>query len=145
MNNSIGLLIGGLAPALAFGIGALFQKKSNDIGIGQTNYLLYFSGGLIITSFIAYFIFSENHLSNKAGLFATGHGIFFGVGFICLAMGLTIYEVPVSKLVPLANMSTLVTVVLGLIIFSEYAKLNVLYLLTGASLIVVGGVLVGRA
>ena len=103
MNNSVGLLIGGLAPAVAFGVGALFQKQSNDIGIGQTNYLLYFSGGLIIASFIAYFIFSENHLSHKAGIFAIGHGIFFSVGFICHAMGLTIYQIPVSKLVPLVK------------------------------------------
>ena len=111
----------------------------------KTNYLLYFSGGLIITAFIAYFMFSENRLSHKAGLFAAGHGIFFGVGFICLAMGLTIYQVPVSKLVPLVNMSTLVTVIFGLIIFSEYTKLNVVYLLIGSALIVIGGILVGRA
>ncbi len=42
-------------------------------------------------------------------------------------------------------MSTLVTVILGLIIFSEYTKLNVFYLLIGAAFIVIGGVLVGRA
>ncbi|WP_299413634.1 hypothetical protein [Acaryochloris sp. IP29b_bin.148] len=145
MNDSIGIFIGGFIPALAFGVGALLQKQSNDIGIGQNYYLLYFAVGIVLTSVASYFLFPRHHLSHLAGLFAMGHGVLFGAGFICLAMGLTIYQEPVSKLVPLANMSTLVTVFLGLTIFGEYAKLNAFNLLLGASLVVCGGVLVSRA
>ncbi len=145
MTNATNLLIGGLVPALAFGVGAIFQKHSNDIGIGQSNYLLYFSGGMLLASLIAYFVFPDNPSSVKAGLFAAGHGVLFGAGFVFLAIGLTIYQEPVSKLVPLANMSTLVAVLLGLVIFGEYAKLNITALLSGSVLIVLGGILVGRA
>lgn len=145
MTNSLGILIGGLVPALAFGIGALFQKHSNDIGIGHSSYLLHFSAGVVVTSVFAYFLFQDNRMSAQAGLFAVGHGMLFGIGFVCLAIGLTIYQEPISKLVPLANMSTLVAVVLGLLIFSEHTKLNVTFLLSGAVLIVLGGILVSRA
>ncbi len=145
MNTSTGLIIGGLFPAIAFGVGALFQKHSNDIGIGQSNYLLCFSVGTIVAAIFAVMIFSENNFSSRAGLFAVGHGLLFGAGFVCLAIGLTVYQESVSKLVPLANMSTLVTVILGLIIFSEYSKLNVQPLLAGSALILIGGILVSRA
>jgi len=145
VNFYSGLVIGGLLPALFFGIGAIFQKYSNDIGIGQSNYLASFSLGIVITALIALFIFKENSFSYRAGLFAVGHGFFFGLGFVCLAIGLTTYSIPVAKLVPLANMSTLVAVVLGLIIFSEYSKLNIVYLLSGSGLIILGGVLVSKA
>ena len=122
MNNSLGILVGGLLPALAFGVGALFQKHSNDIGIGQGYYLLYFAAGLLIASTVAFLAFQDNGHSLRAGLFASGHGLLFGAGFVFLALGLTVYGQPISKLVPLVNMSTLVSVVLGLIVFSEYSK-----------------------
>lgn len=140
-----GLIIGGLIPALAFGIGAILQKYSNDIGISQSYYLVCFSIGIALTSVISAFVFSNNVFSYKAGAFAIGHGFLFGIGFVALAVGLTVFQMPVSKLVPLANMSTLVTVICGLIIFSEYAKLNVVNLFLGALLIIAGGIIVSKA
>lgn len=145
MNSSVGILIGGLLPAIAFGIGALFQKHSNDLGISQAYYLVAFSGGILIAATLAAFLFSNDLFSQPAVYSAIAHGLLFGIGFVCLAVGLTIYQQPVSKLVPLANMSTLVTVVLGILIFSEYKSLNTLYLITGAVLVVLGGILVSRA
>lgn len=38
MNLPLGILIGGLAPAFVFGLGAIFQKQSNEIGVGQGAY-----------------------------------------------------------------------------------------------------------
>lgn len=67
------------------------------------------------------------------------------VGFSCLAIGLTVSGQPVSRLVPLVNMSTLVTVILGLLVFKEYKELNTVNLLAGSILIVAGGAIVSRA
>ncbi len=145
MNNYSGLLIGGLVPAIAFGIGALFQKQSNDIGIGQSYYLIFFSAGLLIAALVAHFILKNNTFSLEATFFASAHGLFFGIGFVCLAIGLSVYQQPISKLVPLVNMSTIVTVLLGLIIFSEYLKVNIVPLISGSILIILGGILVAKA
>ena len=145
MNNYLGMIVGGLLPALAFGVGALFQKQSNDIGIGQSHYLLFFCLGILASSLIAYFAFPDNPMSLRAGLFSSAHGLFFGAGFVFLALGLTVFAQPISKLVPLANMSTLVSVLLGLYVFSEYSRLNLAYLVSGALLIVIGGILVAKA
>ena len=145
MNTSMGLLLGGVLPAFAFGIGALFQKQGNLVGIGQSGYLVFFALGILVMAAVAFLLFAERGVSLEAGLYATAHGLCFGVGFVALAMGLTVYSLPIAKLVPLANMSTLVSVVLGLWIFAEHTKLNVTYLAVGAMLIVVGGILVARA
>lgn len=145
MNNMFGVLIGGIIPAIAFGLGALFQKQSNDIGIGQAIYLIYFGIGLVIISVVVYVIFPRSELSINAGLYAIGHGALFGIGFSCLAIGLTVYSQPISKLVPLVNMSTLVAVVLGLLVFREYDSVNLYYLFSGAIFVTLGGVLVSLA
>ena len=145
MSSSFGLIVGGIVPAIAFGVGALFQKQGNLIGIGQSGYLLFFAAGILLASLAAYFIFSERSISLEAGLYASAHGLLFGVGFVALAIGLTVYALPISQLVPLANMSTLVSVVLGLLIFSEHTRLNIGYLALGALLIVIGGILVAKA
>ncbi len=142
MNASLGLIIGGLIPAVLFGVGALFQKRSNDIGIGQSDYLLCFSVGIILAALASVFLFGKTPFSYRAGFHAGAHGLFFGAGFVCIALGLTVYQESVSKLIPLVNMSTLVTVVLGLFVFSEYTKLNVPSLGVGVCLIVAGGWLV---
>ena len=144
-SSALGVIIGGLLPAIAFGIGALFQKQGNLIGIGQSGYLLFFAAGILAASILAYIFLVDHTLSLTAGIYASAHGLLFGCGFVALAVGLTVYAMPISQLVPLANMSTLVSVVLGLLIFSEYTRLNVGYLFLGSVLIVIGGILVAKA
>jgi uncharacterized membrane protein len=130
---------------MLFGVGALFQKQSNDIGIGQGYYLVSFAAGILAAALIAA-IFLKNYSVTQAAVYpAIAHGLLFGLGFVSLAIGLTVYQEPVSKLVPIVNMSTLVTVVLGLVVFTEHEKLNVAYLLAGALFIAIGGILVSRA
>lgn len=145
MNNFVGILIGGLLPALVFGLGAIFQKHSNNLGIEQSIYLACFAIGILLTALVAYAISPSFSGTSKAAMFAIGHGALFGFGFIGLALGFNYYGQPVSRLIPLANMSTVVTVVLGLIVFREHVELNVPILLVGSLLVVIGGVLVSLA
>ncbi|HOX28038.1 MAG TPA: hypothetical protein PLQ76_02660 [bacterium] len=145
MNDIQGILIGGLLPAFLFGIGSIFQKASNKIGIGQGFYLLSFAIGILLGSLIAYVTMKGSASSLHSGAFAFGHGFLFSIGFIFIAIGIVTYNIPISKLVPLVNMSTLVAVILGIVIFKEYSDLNVFKLLAGAILVVIGGVIVSRA
>ena len=145
MSNLAGVIIGGLVPAVVFGFGAIFQKHSNNLGIGQGTYLLCFALGIGVAALLAYALMPTGAGLSKAGAYAIGHGLLFGIGFVGLALGFNHYDQPVSRLIPLANMSTLVSVVLGLLIFREHLALNVPVLLLGSMLIVAGGVLVSLA
>lgn len=55
------------------------------------------------------------------------------------------FNVPISQLVPLYNMNTLVAVVLALIIFAEWRDLHAIKLLSGSALIVLGAILVANS
>jgi uncharacterized membrane protein len=55
------------------------------------------------------------------------------------------YGTPLAKLAPLYNMNTLVVVILALLFFAEARDVAVPKLITGAVMIVIGGMLVARA
>ncbi len=145
MNNFIGILVGGLLPALVFGLGAILQKHSNNLGIEQGVYLVCFAVGIVLTALLAYLLSPSFSGSSKAMMFSVGHGALFGLGFIGLALGFNHFGQPVARLIPLANMSTLVTVLLGLIVFREHLEMNVPILITGSILVIAGGILVSLA
>jgi len=140
-----GLLIGGLLPAVIYGFTNLFVKFSTKEGIGLGLYLLLVGLGVFIIGTGVYAFDHDKNISVKSGLFALSVGLTWGLGSFCIAIGLTKYGAPLSKLVPLFNMNTLIAVALALIIFSEWQQVKIGQLLLGAILIVLGGTLVARA
>ncbi|HOY62947.1 MAG TPA: hypothetical protein PLK80_19200 [bacterium] len=139
------VIIGGLLPAILFGAGSILQKAGNKIGIAQSHYLISFAAGIIAAGVISFLVVKGGTFSFKAGAFAAGHGLLFGAGFALIGFGIVVFNMPISKIVPLVNMSALVAVALGLVVFKEYAGVNVFNLLAGAILIVAGGILVGKS
>ena len=69
----------------------------------------------------------------------------WGIASGLVAYTLLNFEVPISQLVPLYNMNTLVAVILALIVFSEWKDLHTIKLLSGTALIVTGAILVGNS
>ena len=72
-------------------------------------------------------------------------GALWGLGTGCVALGLIHYQAPIAKLTPIYNMNTLIGVMLGLILFTEWKSMNVSTLIVGTLLICLGGVLVAKA
>ena len=62
-----------------------------------------------------------------------------------VVIALTKYDASISQLVPLYIMNTLFTVLLGLLIFSEWATVSSPKLIVGSILIVIGGTLAASA
>ena len=143
--QTLGILLGGFVPAILFGLSAIFQKSSNQSGIGIGLYLLVIGFGSAITGTILYLISPVRTISLSSGLSATLVGIFSATGMGFVAIALARYGAPISKLVPLYNMNTLVAVLLGLLIFAEWRDVNALKLIMGSVLIVIGCVLVANS
>jgi uncharacterized membrane protein len=139
------LLIGGFLPAIIYGGSAIFQKFSTSIGISISAYLVAVGAGVVLAGFGFYFFENTMPLSIKASAYAAIFGITWGVASGLVAYSLLNYSVPISQLVPLYNMNTLVAVLLGLIIFSEWKDLNTIKLLLGSVLIVIGAIFVANA
>jgi transporter family protein len=72
-------------------------------------------------------------------------GSLWALGSGCVVIALYRYEAALSKLAPLYNTNTLVAIVLSLIIFAEWQQVDLVKLLGGAVLIVLGGILVSLA
>ncbi|MBK8164923.1 MAG: hypothetical protein IPK64_03045 [bacterium] len=140
-----GLLVGGLLPALLFGITGVLQKVYGRAGGGTGWYLPLVGLGVAATGLVALPLLCERAMTARAGGVALGIGVSWGLGMIAVVLGIDRFGAPLSKLAPLYNLNTLVVVLLALVLFSEGRDVNVPRLLAGTALIVAGGALVARA
>jgi len=143
--QTMGIIIGGIIPAVLYGVSGVFSKASTKAGIGLGIYLFIIGIAITIVGAGFYIVNPDKTLSIRSGMHAAGLGLTWGLGTGLVAIGLTKYAAPLGKLAPLYNMNTLVAVLLALWIFSEWQQVRVPQLLIGAAFIVVGGTLVSRA
>lgn len=144
-SNWLGLIVGGLLPALFYGISSVFAKSSTNAGMSVGGHLLIVGIAISMTGLVFNVLLPGNIPSLVAVASSSMQGLFWGLGTGCVVLGLIKYQAPLAKLVPLYNMNTLVTSGLALVIFAEGATVNSLQLLMGAGLIVAGGILVSGA
>lgn len=140
-----GLLVGGLLPALLFGITGFLQKVYGRAGGGAGWYLALVGLGVTATGLAAAPLLGDRALTARAGLTALGIGLSWGLGMIAVVLGLSRFGAPLSKLAPLYNLNTLIVVLLALAVFAESREVNVPRLLAGAAFIMAGAALVARA
>lgn len=143
-SNLIGLLVGGIVPALLYGVSSVFAKASANGGMSVGGHLLWVGLAISLTGLV----FSLG-MPGPIPMAAVGasalQGVLWGLGTGCVVLGIVRYQAPLAKLVPLYNMNTLVTAGLALVLFAEGQQVNSPQLLLGAGLIVLGGVLVSGA
>ena len=143
--QTIGLIIGGLLPALVYGVSVIFTKASIQSGIGIGLYLVIIGLSISLTGAVYYLFEPDSTFSLRAGGYAFAFGITWGIATGLIAIVLARFHTPLSQLIPLYNMNTLIGVLLALWIFAEWRQVHVPTLLMGSILIVAGGVLVARA
>lgn len=144
-SHVLGIIIGGLVPAILYGVSGIFSKESTKEGIGLGLYLM-ITGISIAVVGLGFFVYqSDTTLSLRSAFYASLFGVTWAIGSSLVAIGLTTFGMPLSTLVPLYNMNTLVTVLLALWVFAEWKEVHIAPLLLGSFCIIIGGVLVSRA
>jgi drug/metabolite transporter (DMT)-like permease len=144
-SNYIGMILGGIIPAIIFGLGGIFVKASNQQGI-SFNYFTLLSGiGVIVISILSFIVFEEKSINIKSGLNAFLVGSTWACGVLLVAMALTKYDTPMSIISPLNGTACLFTVLLALFIFSEWKEINAIRLFIGTVLIIAGVMLVSTS
>jgi uncharacterized membrane protein len=143
--RTLSLLVGGLLPAVLFGFSGILQKLSMNAGIGTGPFLM--GVGLTTAVVGGLFAWSEGSFSlTGAGAgYASLFGIVWGMGIGLIAVSLRRYGGQISQLVPLYNMNTLITVLLGLAVLSEWRAVSISRICLSAVLIVLGGILAARS
>ena len=140
--TQLGIIIGGIIPALLFGISGICQKLSTQHGISTGAYILSIGIGVVMVGAVLCLWNTEQTYNVKAVIPALALGLCWATGVVLVAIAITHYKTPLSILAPLYNTNTLVAVVGALLIFSEWRDVNVVKLLMGSVLIIGGAVLV---
>jgi len=143
--QQLGLIVGGLLPALLYGLAGIFAKVSTTAGMPVGAHLVCIGVMVSLVGAIMQQVLPAPLPSTGAMISSSMLGILWGLGTGFVALGLLKYQAPLSKLVPLYNMNTLITVMLALIIFLEWKTVDPFKLSVGAILVIVGGLLVSKA
>jgi hypothetical protein len=139
------LIIGGIVPALLYGFAGIFQKWSAREGGSVAAYLIGFGLATVLVGVIGRVVLPESASPMSAIGFALLGGMVFAVGAGLISFAIIRYDAAISQLSPLYNLNILVTVTLGLLIFSEFRDLQIAKLIAGSLLILAGGWLVAIA
>jgi hypothetical protein len=140
-NATLALLIGGLLPAVCFGLSGAVQKVAAQAGIGTGPYLVVI--GLVVAAVggVVTAAGGDTTLSRAGGGYAALFGLLWATGVGSIAVALGRYDARISQLVPLYNMNTLVAVVVGLAALGEWQAVQPGRLLLATALTAAGGVL----
>lgn len=144
-SQTLGILIGGLLAAVLYGLTGLSSKASIQAGIGLGIYLLIIGLSIAAVGGVLFFFLPDRTVNWLSGLHAVGVGLTWGIGTASVGIALSIFRVPLSKLVPLYNMNTLIAVLLSLWLFAEWREVRGVQLLLGSVFIIAGGILVATA
>lgn len=139
------VVIGGLLPAVFLGLSGVLQKTAARTGIAVGPYVVVV--GLVVAGVggIVTLVQRDATVTTSGAVQTAGFAVLWSTAILGIMLGLGKYEGQVSVIVPLYNMNTLVAVGIGLVALGEWKDVNLLRLLSGASLIVVGGVLAGTS
>ncbi len=143
--ETLGLVIGGVLPAIAFGLSGVFSKASTQAGIGLGPYLMTVGAAVFVCGLCLLTVTPDRTITLRAATPAFLTGFLWALGAAGVAMALSRYGIPLGKIVPLYNTNTLVAVLVGLWVFAEWKQVQPLRLLAGSLLIVAGSVLVAKA
>ena len=146
-DSALGILIGGLIPALLFGLFAIFTKASGQHLLATSPYLVILGLAIATVGVISAPILGTglSTLSLRGIGFGIAAGLFWGVAMLLVSYALLKLRTPIAVLAPLYNMNTLIAVILGLWVFSEWREAQAVPLVVGAILITTGGIIVARA
>ena len=143
--NAIGIIIGGVMPAVLLGLFSLFQKMGAREGVGPEVFLLI--GGLVIAAIGGTFAFTSKlgRFTLQGVIWSIISGACWAIATACVSYALFYYNTPMSKLAPVFNSNTLTTIVLSMLLFGEWKELSVVKVLFGAVLIIIGAIIVSQA
>ncbi len=143
----LGMLIGGVIPALFYGFFAIAMKAGSQYKISTSSYLMTIGLVIFITGIsIRPFVTNSDTRETLSGIsFSIISGLLWALGTALVNYSIAKFDTPIALLTPLYNMNTLVAVLGGMIIFAEWKTVQSLPVFVGTALIVCGGILLSKS
>jgi len=144
-DKTMGVVLGGLLPALCFGVASVLMKVSARAGIGPGPYVLSLAVGVALYGAFTALTQPGRVATGRGVLFAVLVGLVWALGMALIQIALTRHHAAISQIVPLHMLNLVVTIALGFLLFAEARDVDATRLVIGAVLIGIGAVLVARA
>ncbi len=143
----LGMLIGGIIPALFYGIFAITMKAGAQYKISTSSYLMILGIVIFITGIaIKPFLITSDTKESLPGIgFSILSGLLWALGTALVNYSIAKFNTPIAVLTPLYNMNTLVAVLGGMIIFAEWKTVESFPVFIGTMLVVCGGILLSKS
>lgn len=145
MTKILPLLLGGILPALLYGIAGVLQKISAKHGGSEALYLVGFGAATVVVGVLYRWKLSATWGTSQSLGFALLAGTAFALGAGLISFALIHFGASIAQLSPLYNMNVVVTVLMGLFLLQETQEVQVSPLIGGTALILAGAWLVSRA
>jgi hypothetical protein len=147
-----GIILGGIIPAIGFGLVGIFTKLSTSYGLAVPLFLIILSISAFITTIFAsitLFGFSFSDLmpisiSSHSVILAVIAGSVWSLSMLCFSYGMSKLSIPISILAPITNLNLLVSIILGILFFRENNGIITSKFIIGSALMVCGAALIAR-
>jgi drug/metabolite transporter (DMT)-like permease len=136
---TLALFIGGLLPAVLFGIASNFQKTAARAGISTGPYLIAIGSVVLLVGIGVTLVQNDSTATREGVAWACGYGVLWSAAIGCIVLALARYDANISPLVPLYNLNTLVAVAIGMAVLGEWREVVSWRIVVGAVLAVAGG------
>jgi len=144
-NNTLALLVGGVVPAVCFGLSGAAQKAATKAGVGTGPFLVVVGLVVVAAGVAVTAAERDTTLTPAGGAYAAVFGVLWAAGVGAIAIALGRYGGQISQLAPIYNTNTLVAVAVGLIALGEWQAVQPLRLLVASALVIGGGAIAATA
>lgn len=141
--EALGLIIGGLVPACLYGLTNLAGRAGMQTSMGAPLFLICAAIGVCLGGGALYWWQpTGGAISWRSCWIAIGYGSSWSIASGLVLLAHSRYNVPMSKLIPLFNLNTIVSVVLLLLIYREWEGVSIIRLILGTIFATIGATLV---
>ena len=144
-NDSLGIIIGGIAPAIILGFFMVFQKLATRNGAGPGQFLVILGSISALIGGILFFSQDNTKFPANGIIWSVASSTCWGISMAGVAYALFKYHIPIGKLNPIFNTNTLTSVLISIIFLGEWNQVNVYRVIIGAIIIITGAIIVSRA
>jgi drug/metabolite transporter (DMT)-like permease len=145
MRGLLPIILGGIAPAMLWGLTSVLQKLSATAAVGPGRYLTIFGITIACCGGLYALVLRESFPTLSGSLLAVAAGLAFAVGTGLLSFVLYQYDYPISRLAPVLGVNAVVPVVIGLIFLGEGTTVDLTRLILGLGVTLLGVLLVTSA
>ena len=137
----MGIVVGGIVPAILIGVALIFLKLSAESGLSSGIGMVLTGVGVSIIGAIGYLI-SGGVVVSKGIVFSLLVGLFWGLGTMLMGIAVEKFSLPMSVAASLAATNILVVTAISVIFLGEGANISLPKLILGVLLVVAGSILV---